>query len=327
MRQKLMPMIAVATLVSTGAFAEIRSNIDRVFNVAGPGHLVVDIDMGDVEVRGGGNGRIAVQVARSVSTSNRDKADDLINEFTYDVSQAGDVVSVKIDNKSNTWFNWGLGPQLSIKTIVTVPRTAIVEVKTSGGDVNIADTDGVVQAKTSGGDVDLTRLGGTIKASTSGGDVTVRALRSMADVSTSGGDILVEGAPAGVNARTSGGDIKIRGAAGVIVAKTSGGDVDLENVDGAVEARTSGGDVTARFVAPVRRDVLLTTSGGGVRLYVPQNSGFELEAISSGGDVSSNIPVAVQGKQSDDRLIGRVNGGGPKVRLRSSAGDIVIAGR
>lgn len=327
MRQTFLPAVAAAALLAVPSYAGIASHITRTFNVSGAPRLVVDIDMGDVDVRAGAAGKVGVQVLRTVSTNDQAKAHELINKFTYDVQQNGNVVSVRIDNRSRVWFDWGIGPRLRMKAVVTVPRNAVVQLATSGGDVIVLDLDGVVQARTSGGDILLGRLGGQVKASTSGGDVTVKEMRSAVDVSTSGGDILVEGAPAGVTAKTSGGDITIRRAGGNIVARTSGGDIDLEGGTGVVEARTSGGDVVARFASAPRSDVNLSTSGGSVHLVVPVTSGFELDASSNGGDVSSSIPVLVQGKRHDDHLVGRVNGGGPRVRLRSSAGDIVIASR
>jgi hypothetical protein len=38
--------------------------------------------------------------------------------------------------------------------------------------------------------------------------------------------------------------------------------------------------------------------------------------------VESDVPVTILGKQNDSSLNGKLNGGGPKLVLRSSGGDI-----
>lgn len=50
----------------------------------------------------------------------------------------------------------------------------------------------------------------------------------------------------------------------------------------------------------------------------------DLDARSSGGGVHSDVPITVQGAQDNDMLRGRINGGGPKLVLRSSGGGIRV---
>jgi DUF4097 and DUF4098 domain-containing protein YvlB len=69
-------------------------------------------------------------------------------------------------------------------------------------------------------------------------------------------------------------------------------------------------------------DVRLSTSGGGVTVVVSEHAAFSLDAATSAGRVTSDLPVTVIGKVERDRLKGTVNGGGKSVVLRSSAGSI-----
>ena len=51
---------------------------------------------------------------------------------------------------------------------------------------------------------------------------------------------------------------------------------------------------------------------------------MDLDAHASGGGVSSDVPITVQGKQDEDSLVGKINGGGPKLVLRSSGGGVRV---
>jgi len=64
--------------------------------------------------------------------------------------------------------------------------------------------------------------------------------------------------------------------------------------------------------------VKLGTSGGSVTVQVAGSSAFDLDAATSGGGVSSDLPVTVSGKIACDSLKGPVNGGGKPVVLRTS---------
>ena len=70
----------------------------------------------------------------------------------------------------------------------------------------------------------------------------------------------------------------------------------------------------------------MATSGGEVRVTVPSGLGFQLDAATSGGTIRADglaIVLSSEGSHHD-RLAGAVAGGGPKIRLRSSGGDIEI---
>ena len=74
----------------------------------------------------------------------------------------------------------------------------------------------------------------------------------------------------------------------------------------------------------MKEDIKLSTSGGGVTVKVADGSAFNLDASTSGGGVSCDLPVTVQGKIERNRLKGPVNGGGPVVHLRTSGGGIHV---
>ena len=68
----------------------------------------------------------------------------------------------------------------------------------------------------------------------------------------------------------------------------------------------------------------MRTSGGGITLTLIPDIAVDLEAKTSGGHVSTDFEVesTIQGKVPKNRLEGRINGGGPLLKLRTSGGSI-----
>ena len=276
---------ALGLLAVSAAQAAIDSNIRKSFNVAEGGTLIIDTDIGDIRVDPGAGG-VAIEVVRRAKTSSQSRAQDLFNELDLRFGQEGNNVRVtgKYDH-SFRWFNL-FGNDLDVKFIVTVPSRYNLQLGTAGGDVHVGDLNGEVRAKTSGGDLDLGHIAGVVDAHTSGGDVSIAGGRSALTLSTSGGDVKVGDAAADVSAKTSGGAIEAR-----------------------IAQRPSG-------------DSTLKTSGGGITLSIAPNVAIDVDAHTSGGDIETDVPVTLLGKQSESTLEGKLNGGGPRVVLRTSGGDI-----
>ncbi len=146
------------------------------------------------------------------------------------------------------------------------------------------------------------------------------------NLNTSGGDIALKEGTARAKLGTSGGNIEIDRAGGPTEVSTSGGDITINSVAQLLSATTSGGNVRATLTEPLKQDTVLSTSGGDVRVRVAPGAGFELDASTSGGDVRAEgltITIA-KGGVGRSRLVGNVNGGGPRLKLRSSGGDISV---
>jgi hypothetical protein len=107
---------------------------------------------------------------------------------------------------------------------------------------------------------------------------------------------------------------------------TSGGDISIGSVENTLNASTSGGNVTAGIVGALKGDCYLDTSGGRVRATVSRDAAFNLDASTSGGDVkAAGLTITIEkGGTGKSRLAGKVNGGGPLLKLRSSGGDIIV---
>jgi len=315
-------LAAVLGLVSiSAAHAAIESPIHRNFNVRPGGTLIIDADVGDIKVSVVGTPSVSVDVVRRARTSSRSHADDLFKDLDVDFSQEGNDVRIRARyNHPTSWFHWN--NDLDVHFVVNVPAQYNVDLKTSGGDIVVSDLNGEVHARTSGGDVSLGRINGAVDAHTSGGDVSMAEGHTTAMLSTSGGDIKVGDATGALSVKTSGGSIDIRRAQSDLKAHTSGGSIEIGDAGGSIDASSSGGSIRARLSRQPRADSKLSTSGGGITVHLAPSVALDIDAHTSGGDVASDVPVTILGKQNDSSLNGKLNGGGPKLVLRSSGGDI-----
>jgi len=68
----------------------------------------------------------------------------------------------------------------------------------------------------------------------------------------------------------------------------------------------------------------LSTSGGTISLFLPAKTGASIDASTSGGRVSSSLPLSSTETDERNHLRGAINGGGEQVLLHSSGGSISV---
>jgi hypothetical protein len=306
--------LALSLLLATAAQAAT-DTIKRGFNVSNGGTLRLEAEFGDVTIVTGGTG-VAVEINRDARGR---RAEEILAEHKITLRQEGNDVIIESDFDRD-WDQWFM--RYDVEWNIRIPASYNVDVSTSGGGISLADIGGTVDARTSGGGIKTGHLGGPSTLKTSGGSILIASAKGNVVAHTSGGGITIGDATGAVEAKTSGGSISLARVDGDVVARTSGGGIKIEDTTGTINASTSGGSIHATMSRQPRGDSKLSTSGGGVTVLVAPNVAVELDAHASGGGVRSDVPVTVQGTQDEDSLQGRINGGGPKLVLRTSGGGI-----
>jgi len=321
--------LPLTLLLSQGTHAA-EKRLDRTFDVAPGGTLTVESDGSDIIVSGGEGNQVVVQILVTGSQSYVDHMN-----LSADATAGG--VAVTARSKSG-WLGWFSVGHTESTVKVRVPTSYNVELRTSGGDINIAKLQGTAYGKTSGGDVEASGVrgpvslhssGGDITASgidgkteleTSGGDVIARTVTGDVDASTSGGSVLVQQITGATRARSSSGDVIARNVHGNVDLRSAGGDIRGEGIDGEIRASTSGGDIDAELLG-ANRGIQATSSGGSIVLHVPADTGGVLNASTSGGSIRTELPVTTK-EAGERRLSGPINGGGAEILARTSGGNI-----
>jgi hypothetical protein len=90
----------------------------------------------------------------------------------------------------------------------------------------------------------------------------------------------------------------------------------VRSASGPVDASTSGGGVVVSFTGQPDDDSDLSTSGGNVTAEIAEGLRFDIRAR-SGSRVRSEFELD-DAVVEDERLEGKLNGGGPRLRMRSS---------
>lgn len=285
--------------------SETEDHLQKAFNVTPGGKLVVDVNVGSIEVTASDRKDVAIDVfrkadARGNGGADREKAELQKHEVTF--TQEGNNVTVRARRLKETDSVKNMN--LNFRYVIQVPAKFDADVKTSGGSIKIAD------------------LSGNLKAHTSGGSLKFAHIRGPIDGHTSGGSIDLANSEGKVSIKTSGGSIKIDKHKGDVLAKTSGGGISVADVEGQVQASTSGGSVSASL-AKITGECRLETSGGGINVAVPGNAAVDIDAKTSGGSVHSDLPVTTTASEKKrSALQGKLNGGGTPLFLRTSGGSI-----
>ena len=317
--RRLLPFALFLFIAGSALAAD--DTIRRGFHVAEGGTLRLEAGVGKITIVTGGTG-VAVEIVRDARGT---YAEDLMRNHRIEFEQRGNDVIITSDLPDrDRRFSHDRSSRYDVEWNIRIPARYNVDASTSGGSIQLADIGGTVDVRTSGGSIRTGRLAGASTLRTSGGSIRIASAQADVVARTSGGSIHVGETAGKVEARTSGGSIEIAGAAGDVVARTSGGGIRIEDVRGSVEAHTSGGSIRARFSAQPRGDSELTTSGGGVTVALSPGVRFDLDARASGGGVRADVPVTVAGRIGRDSVRGQINGGGPKLVLRSSGGGIRV---
>ena len=312
-------LILCAALCLPAGLPAATSRIEREVALAPGGSFLLDTDVGSVTLSGASESNV-----RIVITS---KVDDVESRFDFRFDELPGRVEVHATRKGTKLLSWfGSGDGGGLRYDVRVPFDTDVEIRTSGGSIEVQAVQGQARLDTSGGSIRASKVGGTLEISTSGGSISIEDAEAGASAETSGGGINVERVRGNLRAETSGGSITIEDVTGDVDAETSGGSIRITQAGGRVSAETSGGSVTCSFASGNARGGDLSTSGGGIQVSLDPSIGLEIDAQTSGGTVTAALPVSGARETDRSSLRGKIGAGGAMLRLRSSGGPIRIEG-
>ena len=203
---------------------------------------------------------------------------------------------------------------------------------TGGGSIEVRHANGKVVAETGGGKVEIQSgaQGATIE--TGGGSVEVRQCNGKVKVSTGGGSLDLSDIGGPAELETGGGNIHLTSAKGHVHAETGGGGIELYGVPSA-RAETGGGGITVKLVntGSERNDSDLETGAGDITVYIAADVAINVRAsvdMGNGHRITSDfsdIHISSEGDKWGPKSLtaeGKLNGGGPTVKVHTSSGDI-----
>ncbi|HEV8383989.1 MAG TPA: DUF4097 family beta strand repeat-containing protein [Candidatus Acidoferrales bacterium] len=204
-------------------------------------------------------------------------------------SQSGDRVSVNV--RVPRW-DWHFGSNnRSVQITVMTPRETNLTAETGDGHVSVKSIAGKVDVHTGDGHITVASLRGAMRLRTGDGHVEGDNLDGKLDVQTGDGRVRVSGRFDELSLRTN---------------------------DGSVDAN-------ARPGSKIETEWYVTTGDGAVRLRIPENLSADLDAHTGDGRITVDFPVTMgAGTMSRSNVRGKLNGGGPPLRVRTGDGSIHI---
>jgi DUF4097 and DUF4098 domain-containing protein YvlB len=194
---------------------------------------------------------------------------------------------------------------VSISYEIVVPANTEIKSHTGSGSQSITGVAGPVEARTGSGKLTLTDIGGAVKAHTGSGAIRANQIAGAFDAHAGSGSIrLTQVAPGDVNVRTGSGSSVLHGVVGALRVKAGSGRIEID------------GQQTGAWS--------VDTGSGSVRIKLPADAAFNLDAHTGSGGITVDHPLTVQGKISKRRIRGDVRGGGNLLTVETGSGGIRI---
>lgn len=209
-----------------------------------------------------------------------------------------------------------------------------LKLETGGGNISIGSVKGMIHAETGGGNVSIVSggLGAVIEAG--GGNVEIKHCGGRVKASTGGGSVSLGDIAGAADIETGGGSIRLTSAKGRVGANAGAGSIELYGVPSA-RVETGAGGITVKFIntGAERSDSMLETAAGDITVYIAPDVAINVRAsvdLGNGHHITSDFPdihIAAEGGPWAQRTLsaeGKLNGGGPLLKVRTTTGDICI---
>jgi hypothetical protein len=159
-----------------------------------------------------------------------------------------------------------------------------------------------------------------LDAGTGSGQLTDDGVGANAKLSTGSGSIHATGLQGGFSLETGSGSIYAEQVGtGDVRADTGSGSIELRNLHGGLRAETGSGSIKVGGTPAAQWK--LETGSGSVEIWTG-DAGLTLDAETGAGSIQSDRKIATQGTSERHHVTGKINGGGPMVRIETGSGDI-----
>ena len=319
------------------------------------GNLRIVCDHGTLNISPADDNNLRVVVHKKLFAQNQNDADKY-NEGTRPQITV-DGSEVRLNANTSGAGNHGVESDMDI----FVPRDATLDVASKRGDVTINGRKSDVRLTLQRGDITLDEITGAVKvnldrgsirASKIGGDLDIEGHIDNVSVDECGGAVHLNGdffqdlrlskVARTVTFKSSRSDVEIASVPGEIEISTDSvrgndltgpsrvvtqyKDIHLEDVSGDLQVQTDHHDIDVRAAnkLPVGK-MNLSSKHGDITLTLPPNAGFQVDATTRKGDISSDFnAVKISQSNGTSQASGTVGNGAAKLQVNADTGSIRI---
>jgi len=296
--------------------------------------VAVQLDRASVTILGEARDTVAVDMSGVVYGGDEKTAQALHDEIKVEVSTDGPLMKLALNLPKRDELSRRPRVQLTLR----VPARLGIEVRLGGGELDVTGVASVQVVKASGR-IRLATIAGAVTGELGPGEVEIDHVGSVA-IETRSSQVRIADVAGSFEAEARRGDFRARGIggpahlegrdveaeledlAGPLHLTGSGGEVRVRDVRGAITAETE--RTTLKLVPGMAVAISATTEHDAIELTLP-SAGVLLDAQATNGDIRTpDGLIAVERSGDDAKASGPLRGGGPRVTLRTSHGDITV---
>jgi lia operon protein LiaG len=105
--------------------------------------------------------------------------------------------------------------------------------------------------------------------------------------------------------------------------KAVSGSMDIDGFTGDITGSETSGTIDITYKT-FKNDVQLNSVSGSIKLRLPENSGFALDARSTSGSINSDFGITIEGEVDKNKKIGYVKNKDNKINIKTVSGSIKI---
>jgi DUF4097 and DUF4098 domain-containing protein YvlB len=319
------------------------------------GSLRVVCDRGAINITPSDGNSIKVVVHKKLYAHSQDDANKYNEGTKPQITVSG--TAVVLNANTNGAGDHGVQADLEI----SVPADATIDIASKRGDVTIGDRKADVKLAVQRGDINLSDITGgahinldrgSVRATGIGGDVDIDGRVDNATLEDVKGSVRLNGdffndirlkeigktvefksARSDIMLSSVQGDLEISGdslratdVAGPMRLITRSKEIHLEGVTGDVEVENTNGGIE---IHPANKlpmgKMMITGKHGDITLVLPPNAGFQVDATTRKGDITSDFsPLRTEESNGSSRASGTIGNGAAKLQINADTGDIHI---
>ena len=308
---------------------------------------------GDITVAAasaGDSNTLKVAVHKTVYGGSDKEAQNRLENLKPIITTSGNTVVVRVQGDTNS---------SSANLIISVPAKSALDLRCHHGDLMVTGQQADVTIDSDHGDVKVDTITGAVRGKLEHGDFFAHAVtgdvningRHFSDVTVSDvtgavtlsgdfyGDTHVEHIGSTFHLHSSRtdfevakldgafsldtGDLSAEQAVGPLKISTRSKDISLNRVSGDVTVDNSNGGIDIESALPLG-EYNIKNRNGHVKITLPENAGFIVDARSYQGDLQSDFALTRSGSENNGEITGTVGKGGPRLSLTADHGDVEL---
>lgn len=301
-------LVLAAALAWARSEAAVRTE-RQAFSVSPGATVRLDVDVAEIVVERGEGNEVRFETTFQLDSTDAAPTKRL-DEVRIEARQDAQTVTLLARRARTNWrFAWSEASEPEISCRVRVPDGSAIEITAVIGNLTVE------------------RMKADVRVRFANGNVFLRGLDGAADVRTGEGEVVISRCTGPASVRVQSGGIRLGTIGGFADLRNYGGYIDVMTALAGISAEADRGEIVVGFGPAWSRPSRLFADGGSVEAKFVDGARATIDARASWGRVMNGLAMTIQeGAAGSRRLLGELNGGGPRVELRASGGNVRIAG-